>query len=344
MLKNLLSKLRRSPFDFPVPGGGTIGQIVCAPLDSEAFEFSVIDLGARNGMHHLPASYARRSRLIAFEPNAQEYQKLASGMTDMATIGMSAPAFKRQEYHPYAVWRVRERRQFYVTAGAGACTLMGESLHAVTDRMYRDQQKARQRPFSALTKVLRAEPVDCVALDDVIAADTIVDFMKIDVEGAELACLKGGSRLLEGRRILFICSEFVTLPYYESHDVLGAQHLFLTERGFRLLDFDFRHPTYRRCVRDLPESTDRRLVYAGDAFFALDPDRVAMEPLIKQRLAAIAFVFGFSSFAISLLEDAGLTPASDIDRIAKSVRQTMTTRRLKMMWNRFPLQIMGALR
>jgi hypothetical protein len=74
MLKNLLHKLRRSPFDFPVAGGGTIGDIVCAPLDRAGLELAVIDLGARNGMYHVPASYARRSKLIGFEPNPKEYE------------------------------------------------------------------------------------------------------------------------------------------------------------------------------------------------------------------------------------------------------------------------------
>ena len=139
MLKNLLRKLRRSPFDFPVSGGGTIGDIVCAPLDRTGLELAVIDLGARNGMYHVPASYAQRSKLIGFEPNPKEYEKLTSGTTDMSKTGEVAPLFKRAEYHPFAIWRARERRQLYITATAGACTLMGESVPAVTEQMYHDR-------------------------------------------------------------------------------------------------------------------------------------------------------------------------------------------------------------
>src|SRR4029077_16707740 len=128
MLKNLLHKLRRSPFDFPVSGGGTIGDIVCAPLDRAGLELAVIDLGARNGMYHVPASYARRSKLLGFEPNPKEYEKLTSCTTDMNKTGQVAPAFKRAEYHPFAVWRGRERRQLYITSATGGSTLMGESV------------------------------------------------------------------------------------------------------------------------------------------------------------------------------------------------------------------------
>jgi hypothetical protein len=166
----------------------------------------------------------------------------------------------------------------------------------------------------------------------------------MDVEGAELACLQGATKLLESHRVLLIYTEFVALPYYHGvHDVLGAQHLFLNDRGYRLIDLEFRHPTYRRGPRHLPETADRRMLHAGDAVFVLDPDRVAMDSLLKQRLAAILFVFGFSSYALSLLDETGLTSKADIERIESSVRRTMTTRRLTLMWKQLPAKVMSAL-
>jgi FkbM family methyltransferase len=343
MLKNLLHKLRRSPFDFPVSGGGTIGDIVCAPLDQKGVEFAVIDLGARNGIYHVPSSYSRRSKLIGFEPNPTEFKKLTTGATDMHKTGLAPPAFRHTEYHPYAVWRAKERRQFYMTAIAGACTLMGKSLPAVTEKMYLDWAGKRKLSFADITKVVGTEEIDCVALDDVLADDLVVDFLKIDVEGAEFACLEGARRLLESHRVLFIYSEFVALPYYPVHDVLGAQHVFLNERGYRLIDLEMRHPTYRRGDHAIPESADRRLLHAGDAIYVLDPDRVDMDAVTRQRLAAILFVFGFSSLALSLLDEAGLTPKADIARIEDSVCRTMTTRRLLQTWNGLPARIMSAL-
>jgi FkbM family methyltransferase len=344
MLKDLLGKLRRSPFDFPVAGGGTVGDIVCAPLDRLGVEFAVIDLGARNGMYHVPPSYSRRSKLIGFEPNREEYEKLAAGTTDMNKIGQAAPPFRHTEYHPFAVWRAKERREFYLTATTGACTLMGASVPAVTEKMFLDRSgKKRITSFAEMTKVVGTEAIDCVALDDVIADGTVIDFLKMDVEGAELACLQGATRLLDSHRILFIYSEFVALPYYPVHDVLGAQHVFLNERGYRLIDFELRHATYRRGAHALPESADRRMLHAGDAIYFLDPDRVAMDVATKQRLAAILFVFGFSSCALSLLDETGLTSKADIERVEASVRRTMTTRRLVQMWNQLPAKVMGAL-
>ena len=293
MLKNLLRKLRRSPFEFPVAGGGTIGDIVCAPLDQKGVEFTVIDLGARNGIYHVPGSYSGRAKLIGFEPNPKEFKKLTAGATDMHKTGLAPPPFRHTEYHPYAVWRANERRRFYVTAIAGACTLMGESLPAVTEKMYLDWAGKRKLSFADITKVVGTEQIDCVALDDVLADDLVVDFLKLDVEGAEFACLEGARRLLESRRVLFIYSEFVTLPYYPVHDVLGAQHVFLNERGYRLIDLEMRHPTYRRGNHAIPETADRRLIHAGDAIYVLDPDRVDMDAVTRGAKRELSLTWTF---------------------------------------------------
>jgi FkbM family methyltransferase len=345
MIGTILGKLRRSAFDFPVRGGGTVGDIICAPLDATGVEPVVVDVGARNGMALLPASYTARARLIGFEANRAEYDKLISGTTDARKIGAFNPSFKREEYHPYAVWRAREQRPFYITEGAGACTLMGAPEQTVTETMYLDyRNKLRGRSYYDLhVKILRTEPVDCITLDEVLPPDTTFDFMKLDVEGAELAALEGASKLLEAHRALFIFSEFVTFPYYKMHDVMGSQHVFLNERGYRLLDLELEHPTYRRGRRDLPESTDRRMMYAGDAFFVVDPDRHNMDALTRQRLAAISMAFGFASFALSLIDDAGLTSAADVAQIEEALRRTYTARRLMHIWRFLPRQTMRRL-
>ena len=85
------------------------------------------------------------------------------------------------------------------------------------------------------------------------------------------------------------------------------------------------------------------MLHAGDAIYIVDPDRVPMDAAIKQRLAAILLVFGFSSCALSLLDEAGLTPTADIARVEASVRRTMTTRRLVQMWNQVPAKVISAL-
>ena len=44
MLSSLIKKMRRSPFEFQVGAGQTIGDIVFAPLDAKDIEPVVVDL------------------------------------------------------------------------------------------------------------------------------------------------------------------------------------------------------------------------------------------------------------------------------------------------------------
>ena len=341
MIKSLIRKMRRSPLDFPVGHGETVADIVFAPLDAKGVEPVVADLGARNGMMLLPASYARRARLIGFEPNAEEHAKLVAGNTDSRSAGGFLPPFKRQEYHPFAVWRKRERRPLYITLGAGACTLMGETDKTVTGNMYLDLSNVRRHEayYNHSTRVVRVDEVDCVTLDEALGENTTVDFLKLDVEGAEVAAMEGAERLLNAHRALFIRSEFVTFPYYRQHDVFGKQHSFLNDRGYRLIGIDLDHVTYRRGLRDLPESADRRMIYAGDAMFVPDPDRNDLSAEQRQRIAAVALIFRFGSLALSLMEEAGLTSKKDIARVDLALRKTMTLPRVKQIFANLPSRI-----
>ena len=56
------------------------------------------------------------------------------------------------------------------------------------------------------------------------------------------------------------------------------------------------------------------MIYAGDAMYVPDPDRIDISPEHKQRIAALAFIFRFSTLALSLMDEAKLTSASDITR------------------------------
>jgi hypothetical protein len=163
-----------------------------------------------------------------------------------------------------------------------------------------------------------------------------IDLLSLDVEGAEMRCLNGARKIFDERRVLFVYTEYVTFPYYQEHCVLGDQHSFLNERGFRLLDIDMGHQTYRRGRQVLPVSADRRLLHAGDAFFCLDPDRNELSAEEKQRIATICFIFGFNTLALSLLEDAALTTSADIKLIRQAIEDTYTIKRYKNIWTSLP--------
>jgi len=346
MLKNFIKKMRRSAFDFNVVDGRTIGEITLRPLIDESADLLVVDVGARNGMQLLPTYYSANSRLIGFEPNPDEYEKLIAKKTDAHKIGANIPSFKKEEYHPCAIWDSNGDHKFFITVGPGAATLMGETLEQVTGNMYLDYPDNRRfKSFEDLhSKIKETVTVPCRTLDEVLGDGKVCDFLKLDVEGAELRCLKGAQKLLSEGRILFVFTEFVAFPFYSEHCVLGDQHSFLNECGFRLLDIDMGHNTYRRGAQELPLSSDRRLLHAGDAFFCLDPDRNELSNEEKQRIAAICFIFGFNTLALSLLEDAALTTAADIKLIRQAIVDTYTIKRYKHIWGSLPRLIVQKIR
>jgi FkbM family methyltransferase len=326
----------RDPLGWSTSSGASVGEILFAPLAAQGGELAVVDAGARNGMIISPV-FARHARIVGFEPNPQEYEKLAAHRTDAMAAGVPVAQFAHEEYHNCALWNREEERPFYITAGTGACTLMGETVGELPRRMWFD---GKERPYADLhTEVRRSLPMKCRPLDGVLAADARVDYLKLDVEGAELAILEGARGLLERRAILFIKTEFVFTPYYKVHPVLGYQHVLLHELGFRLIDLDLAQPRYARDRTQLPALADRRLIYAGDAYFMLDPERGVLPPRDLYRMGLVAISQGFHSLGVSLIRDSGLVPADRLAQAEAALSRVPPGRKLKDLWNRIPLAV-----
>lgn len=87
--------------------------------------------------------------------------------------------------------------------------------------------------------------VEVVRLDDVIPADHRIDFIKIDVEGAELQALKGAERILREQHP----------PIWMEHGEDASSHfgatsgdvwdLLCRDHGYRIMDSDGRGPLTR---------------------------------------------------------------------------------------------------
>lgn len=328
------------PFDLPLPSGEKIGSAILAPVLMAEIDLQVVDVGARSGMFFLPGNYTSSARLIGFEPNQPEYQKLVNENTDaMLASGIRIP-FKDKKYFNCAVWSGKEERDFFVTKGPGACTLMGPCDPVVTDRMYLNAAVGTHKDTyrTQHTEVVKQEKMLCDSLDNMLGEESI-DFLKIDIEGAELQALHGAEKLLAKGDILFIKTEFINFPYYAEHPVFGSLHVYLNDRNYRLIDMDLDQPGYSRSVTSIPDFIDRRVRYAGDAYFILDPDRSEMDPMTRHRLAAISLALGFRSLAVSLLRDAQILPMAQIDEIEKLLSRIPLQRKLIRGWQDFPYTV-----
>ncbi len=305
-------------------------------LERTGKTLNFVDVGARNGSYLLPSTYAAHTRITGFEPNRVEYEKLINGQTDARVAGLVEPPFRERKYYPYALWSENAERTIYLTSGAGAVTLTGPADEAMTRSMWRDVDRG-QDYFERHQRIVRTDKVPCVTLDEIWrdSAEPI-DILKIDVEGGELEVLKGARDLLTAKKILFIFSEFLFVPYYAPRMTLGHQQVFLDDLGYRLVALDADHSPYNWRRTTIRAKNDRWLTYAGDAIFVLDPDRNALDEETSYRLGLACIALGFNAFGLNLLRQAGVVSPQDIDAIEALVNRPPLTRRLHTAWLNMP--------
>jgi FkbM family methyltransferase len=170
---------------------------------------TVLDIGAHHGLYSLLSSRSvgRKGQVIAFEASPRECRRLGKH------VRLNGCANVRIE--PCAVGNKPGAADFYVVDGA--CD-WGNSLRApaVSESTYKVRVEVR-------------------TVDDVLQSLGIsrVDFIKLDVEGAELSVLHGASRLLSGAArpaILAEVQDLRTKPWgYQARDIVQ----FLASLGYR---------------------------------------------------------------------------------------------------------------
>ncbi len=316
--------------------GRNIFDIVFEPLDNDRKILNFVDVGARNGNYMLPKSYAARCRLVGFEPNRAEYEKLITGNTDAKAAGMIEPNFKDRRYFPEALWSADGEQMLYMTKGAGAATLMGPANLRMTGNMWREND-GDQSFLDRVQKVVNIEKIQCATLGDLWEKyGDIIDVLKLDTEGSELEILKGANRLLADQKILFVFSEFLLSPFYERRVTLGHQQVFLDDLGYRLISINLDHSKYSWRKTGIQSRNDQWMHYAGDAIFVVDPDRNSLSNESMYRLGLACMAMGFNAFGLNLIRETSLVAAKDLDSIEAQANYRPIMRRIHSAWMKFP--------
>ncbi|MBI3669982.1 MAG: FkbM family methyltransferase [Acidobacteria bacterium] len=164
----------------------------------------VLDIGAHHGLYTLLASkcVGPHGRVYAFEPSPRERRKL--------TLHLHLNLCRNVQLREFALAEHAGETEFFLVEGkeTGCNSLRLPAVHEPT-------------------KVLR---VRVSRLDDFLQREHVerVDFIKMDVEGAELAVLKGAGRLLEHEPRPVILAEVYdirTEPWgYPARDIVAFLH------------------------------------------------------------------------------------------------------------------------
>jgi len=175
----------------------------------EDFQINILDVGA--AMLEKPPYQslvdAGRGRIFGFEPDKQACDKLNREYGD------------RHRFFPFFV-------------GNGRPAVFHETNWAPTGSLYEPNTRLLEK-FQNLAEVVTpvaTHPVNTTRLDDIAQIDDI-DFIKIDVQGSELAVFQNASRALAGTVLIQTEVEFVEL--YKGQPMFADVDIFLRASGFQ---------------------------------------------------------------------------------------------------------------
>ena len=265
----------------------------------DAQRLVVVDVGARYGGQKHWDIYGDQVLLIGFEPDEEECNNLNEKFN-----------VRGHYYFPVALHKDRGYRTFYITQYDASCGFYKRDMTFWSRFPGKEDVRVK--------KTVRKETVDFNTFAKEHQIE-YVDFMKLDVEGAELDVLKGSVDFLRGGSVLGAAIE-VTFLDIAKQPVFSDVDSFMRKMGFKLFDIE----VYRFSRELLP--TPEELEYIGPLLIGAPSERgqvIAADALYLRdgaaeietcdtefnwtddsilKLASIFEVYGLPDCAIELLQ------------------------------------------
>ena len=237
-----------------------------APLLKLEQPVNVVDIGANPAegeAPYKPLLDAGLAKVVGFEPNPEALSKLNAGKGPNET------------YLPYAVFDGTEQ-EIKFCQWPGMTSLL-EPNTELLDYYY---------GFPEWGKVLERRRIATVRLDDVAEIEAI-DYLKIDIQGAELEVFQNGVNRLGD--CLAIHTEVEFLPMYKDQPLFSEVEQFLRKRGFVFHRFvEWHSRTVRPMIIDQNIYANLSQAFYGDAIFIKDFTKFdRLGPVALKKLALI---------------------------------------------------------
>lgn len=261
---------------------------------------TLVDVGARWGVHDRWAALGDHARIIGFDPDPEECERLAA----------ASPANVR--YVPLGLAETEGPRTLYVTKQP-ACSSLYEPIPALVAHC-----PALAEVMTTHTVEIPCRPLDGVLRDLDVAQ---VSALKLDTQGSELDILKGGIEALS--HCALIDAEVEFNPIYSGQNLFCDVDRFLRDQGFVLsrLETMAHYP-----LEDVPAAHAQMLLHAdpapravtqvsnGQLFWAQAQyvrasfPRTGAESMTRAEAipaAVLAGVYGFWDLALELVRKTG---------------------------------------
>ena len=263
----------------------------------------LVDVGARGGLksNWLPAR--RHLRLIGFEPDEKEYERLRATQP-------SSNAFFNTALHNH-----RGPIRLHVARDRGLSSIFEPN------RPFLDEF-----PEAGRFDTIDIQQVQADTLDDQLAAGGItdVDFIKVDTQGSELLVLQGASHTLSSA-VAGVEVEVEFAPIYKGQPLFADVDALMRGLGFHLFDL---RPCYWKRAAGRPLGGPRGQVIWADALYlkslpALNGAAATLPAEHRKskilRAISIALLYGYADYALEILRASG-------DALTAEERHTVETR------------------
>jgi FkbM family methyltransferase len=177
--------------------------------ESPELKFTLMEIGALQIDENPEPFYSLLdlfpgSQIIGFEVD----EDLCDQMNSKAKAGV--------RYYPNALGEKNERREFYITNHPMCCSLYEPNQALIS--LYNNFEVAYLK---------RKDKIDTVSMDyfSLVNGISEIDFIKIDIQGAELDVFKGGVAALKS--VLALVCEVEFIPHYVQQPLFGDVCTFL---------------------------------------------------------------------------------------------------------------------